>query len=272
MLRLVVGRLGQVHGQQLLVQVADLVQVGRRALAVALEHLVDLAVALRHVHVDAQPVGCRQALDVEQLVAVQHIGRLRAVHHRDAPLLGVVPFAGKRHRRLDLAVALAFVQRIQLAHAPVGHAAAWQGVDRRRQHGAHADLGKDVGPALVGGGIIAHGRGARSERLQHIEPRAGQRGGGVQVARVNGQPALHPVGDILRHAAHDRLRRVHVGVDQPGQQGVPAGVDHLACRVLRLQVRGGADGDNRVAAYGDGAVGQIADADSHPVTIWGRPS
>ena len=53
---------------------------------------------------------------------------------------------------------------------------------------------------------------------------------------------------------------MHVGVDQPWQQGMPAGVDHLARSILCLQIGGGADGNDRVATHGDGAVRKIADA------------
>ncbi len=80
------------------------------------------------------------------------------------------------------------------------------------------------------------------------------------MARIDGQPALHPVCDVLRYAAHDSVRRVHVGINQPRQQGMPASVDHLARGILRLQIRGGTNCDNRVAAHRDGAVRQIPDA------------
>ena len=40
------------------------------------------------------PFGSGQPLDVEQLVAAEHVGALGPHHDRDAPLLGFVPLAG----------------------------------------------------------------------------------------------------------------------------------------------------------------------------------
>jgi hypothetical protein len=67
--RFVVGGPGQVDGQQVLVQVANFVQVGGRPLALTFEHLIDLAVAPGDVHVDHETLAVSDLFYPEELVA-----------------------------------------------------------------------------------------------------------------------------------------------------------------------------------------------------------
>ncbi len=151
--------LGEVHCQQLLVQIALRVQESGRALGIALEHLVDLAVPLGDVHVNHQPAARCRPLGLQQQLARQHVRRLRPQHDGDPTLGRAVPIVGKGQRRRQPRPAAGDVKGIQLTdltRQPVRR----QRVDRRRQPRTHAQFHKDLRPAGKRGRVITKRGGA----------------------------------------------------------------------------------------------------------------
>ncbi len=72
------------------------------------------------------------------------------------------------------------------------------------------------------------------------------------------QRALHPVLDVLRHAAQHPLRRMHMGIDQPRQHGAAVGVERLPGLKATDQLGRGTDGDDAALPHGHRAVTNIA--------------
>ena len=249
---LVVVAVGQVDRDQVLIEDAQFVEELRRSLAVSLDDLVRLSVALLHVQVHLGVSFLDGLLGLEQHLGAHEVGALRA--EQDADVALAVPAVVGLDVRVHLAFAHLVVELIELAgiiDPSLG------GAEHGGQVASRADLRDEFRAAVHFDVVVAEAGRAGLDGLDDGHAAAldlvlGGRGVHERLQREH-----HPVVGVLRQASEHVVERVHVGVDQSREDDMILQIQHFVRLIFAVYCRCVGKAFDLACVYDHGDAGFI---------------
>ena len=252
---LVVVAVRQVDRDEILIQDAQLVQELGGPLAVSLHDLIGLSVALLYVQVHLRMSLLDGFLRLEEHFGAHEVRALGSEEDADVAL--VVPFI----EGLDVGVHFAFthlvVELVELAGIVD---LSLRGTEHGSQVASGADLRDKFRAAVHFDIVIAQTGGAGLDGLDDSHTAALDLLVVLRRVYEGLQGEHHPVVGVLRQAAQHVVQRVHVRVDESGEDNMIFQVQDLVCLIFAVYCCCIGKTLDLTAVYDHGDSGLVADA------------